>query len=114
MKRWVGFALAVVAACAAHTELKLGPPQKDPVPVYVGDHQCMVRDFENATDLPDGSKNLGWVVVPIMGGDDDEATYIEMRKRICAMGGNALSQPAWVKDVDDDAPKLKANAWALP
>jgi hypothetical protein len=45
--------------------------------------------------------------------ENDEETYLALRKKICEMGGNALSQPAWVKDPDDEKPQLKANAWAL-
>jgi hypothetical protein len=78
----------------------------------------MVQDFENATEVPSGAKNLGWVLQPQVrdadGKEDDEATYVQLRKRICEMGGDALSQPSWVQDVEDGTHKLKVNAWLLP
>jgi hypothetical protein len=46
--------------------------------------------------------------------DTDEDTFIALRQRICEMGGDALSQPTWVKDPSDDKPRLTANAWSLP
>ena len=46
--------------------------------------------------------------------ENDEETYLALRKKICEMGGNALSQPAWVKDPSEDKPRLTANAWTLP
>jgi hypothetical protein len=114
-------ALAIVAAstagCMSRTELKVEHKRPDPAPVYVGDRSCMVRDFEFATDLPEGSKNLGFVTVAEVqteGKDDDEATYVAVRKKICEMGGDALSQAAWIREMDDEHPKLKVNAWALP
>ena len=111
----IAAALLGIAACVARTEIRAARPKAPPTPVYVGDRSCMVQDFEGATDVPDGAKNLGWVTVPESGGgDSDEDTFIALRKKICEMGGDALSQPAWVKDVDDDRPHLKANAWILP
>lgn len=106
--------LLASAACMQRTEIKATPKKPPPKPVYVGDRSCMVQDFEAATDLPSGSKNLGWVSVAQNKDQSDEDTYIELRKKICEMGGDALSQVAWVKDPDDDRPKLKANAWSMP
>jgi hypothetical protein len=102
------------AGCVARTEVKATPKKPPPAPVYVGDKSCMVQDFESATDLPVGSKNLGWIVQAQDNGQSDETTYIELRKKICALGGDALSQVAWVKEPDDDRPKLRANAWLMP
>ena len=118
MSRSALFALAVLAAgCVTRTDLKVEHKRPPPAPVYVGDRSCMVHDYEYATDVPEGAKNLGFVTVRQVvtdGKDDDEATYIELRKKICEMGGDALSQPAWIRDMDDDRAKLKVNAWALP
>ena len=105
-------ALALFAAgCMRRTQIAVVNPKKQ-TEVYVGDKSGLVYDFETATDVPDGSENLGWVEVPIAA--DDEATYVALRQKICEMGGNALSQAAWVKEVSEDTPRLKANAWALP
>ena len=118
MSRWSPLCIAVLAAgCITRTELKVEHKRPPPTPVYVGDKSCMVHDYENATDVPEGARNLGFVTVRQVvteGKDDDEATYIEVRKKICEMGGDALSQPAWVRDMDDERAKLKVNAWALP
>ena len=70
------------------------------------------RDFASATDLPEGARNLGWVEVPQL--ESDEASFLELRKRICELGGDALSQAAWVKGPGDEQRVLTANAWALP
>jgi hypothetical protein len=110
-----GWVLLLVVGCMTRTELKPEHKKPPPAPVYVGDKSCMVRDFEFATDLPEGSKNLGFLSTPQVvtdGQDDDEATYIELRKKICEQGGDALSQPAWIKD--GAGTKLQANAWVLP
>jgi hypothetical protein len=74
--------------------------------------RCNVRDFDSATDLPQGARSLGPVSVPQ--GETDEATYVDLRRKICELGGDALSQPAWVKGPEDEKPQLTANAWALP
>ena len=115
--RWIAAAalatLAVLFACTERVQLKPMPRRPPPALVYVGDKSCMVQDFDFATDLPDGAKNLGWVVVA-QADAGDEGTYLELRRQICALGGDALSQPAWVREGEDEQPKLKANAWLLP
>jgi hypothetical protein len=81
--------------------------------VYVGEKSCSVYDFEAATDVPEGATNLGWVTVKKAETDDD--TFAKLREKICAMGGDALSQPAWVRLAGEYEPThLKANAWSLP
>jgi hypothetical protein len=107
-------AVMAIAACVARTEIRATPNKPPPQAVWMGDRSCMVQDFDAATDVPDGAKNLGWVSVAESGADDDEQTYIDLRKKICGMGGDALSQPAWVREVNDERPHLKANAWVLP
>jgi hypothetical protein len=106
--------LVALALLAAACRTEIAPIKKEaPHVVYVGDKECSVRDFPGASDLPDGSKNLGWVQVKKAGSDDD--TFVKLREKICEMGGDALSQPAWVREADEYEPSiLKANAWSLP
>ncbi|MBK7861482.1 MAG: hypothetical protein IPJ65_23275 [Archangiaceae bacterium] len=76
---------------------------------------CSVNDFPAATDVPEGSTNLGWVQVPKEA--SDEETYVKLREAICEKGGNGLSQLHWVNETTKDAPfvfALEANAWQLP
>jgi hypothetical protein len=73
---------------------------------------CNVRDFDSATDLPQGARSLG--PVSVQQAESDEATYVALRQKICELGGDALSQAAWVKGPEDEKPQLTANAWALP
>src|SRR5258706_9948798 len=73
---------------------------------------CSVNDFPSATDVPEGSVNLGWVQVPKE--SSDEETYVKLRETICAKGGTGLSQLHWVNETTKDAPfvfALEANAW---
>lgn len=78
--------------------------------------ECNVHDFPTATDVPAGAKNLGWVKVPH--GDSDEATFEALRKAVCAMGGDAMSQMHWLRaagaSVADHPVELEGNAWVLP
>lgn len=107
-------ALAALALAAAGCRTQIAPLKKqDPKVVYVGDKTCNVYDFVAATDVPDGAKNLGWVSVKKA--ETDEETFVKLREKICELGGDALSQAAWVRDVDEYEPStLKANAWVLP
>jgi hypothetical protein len=78
-----------------------------------GPTKCDVRDYDNATELPSGAKNLGFVQVPKE--KTDEETYLKLRQAICDAGGDALSGLAWIKEVGDPEPtSLRANAWSLP
>lgn len=103
---------ALGAACTARTLIHPVPPPGPDAPAFVAAGGCNVRDFAAATDLPKGSKNLGWVTVEQQA--SDEETYLLLRKKICELGGDALSQPAWVKGPTEEQPKLTANAWELP
>jgi len=79
------------------------------------EHGCSVNDFPSATDVPEGSVNLGWVQVPKEA--TDEETYVKLREAICEKGGTGLSQLHWVNETTKDAPfvfALEANAWKLP
>ena len=76
---------------------------------------CSVNDYPAATDVPEGSVNIGWVQVPKE--PTDEETYGKLREAICEKGGNGLSQLHWVNETTKDAPfvfALEANAWKLP
>ena len=101
-----------LALVGCRTNIK---PAVKPTPnyVYVGEKSCGVYDFEAATDLPNGATNLGWVSVSKA--ETDEETYVKLRQKICEMGGDALSQLAWVRQAGEYEPThLKANAWSLP
>ncbi|MGA9521664.1 MAG: hypothetical protein WBV82_09380 [Myxococcaceae bacterium] len=104
-------ALVFSAACAPRTVIKPGAPDREQQ-AFVGDGGCNVRDFDSATDLPPGARNLGWVQVPQL--ETDEATFLELRRKICELGGDALSQAAWEKGPSDEEPSLTAHAWELP
>ncbi|MBX5481671.1 MAG: hypothetical protein IRZ16_07495 [Myxococcaceae bacterium] len=108
------WALAILAAagCTPRTRIDPLPHRTSAQANYVAPIGCNVRDFPTATDVPAGAKNLGWVTVERTG--SDEETLLALRKKICEMGGDALSQAAWVKDPGDEEPKLTANAWVLP
>jgi hypothetical protein len=97
-------------ACRTSVDTRPTPPKAE---VYVPRTGCDVHDYPAATDLPDGAKNLGWVQVPVQA--QDEETYLMLRKAICDMGGDALSQLAWTYEPGRrQAVALKANAWLLP
>jgi hypothetical protein len=107
--------LLSLLALAVGCRTTIAPVRKEPPHMtYVGDKSCSVYDYAAAHDLPDGSKNLGWVQVKRIASDDD-ATFVALRQKICEMGGDALSQAGWVHDEGDYEPTLlKANAWVLP
>ncbi len=74
---------------------------------------CDVHDYESATDVPTGARELG--PVEVKREESDEATYVSLRQAICALGGDALSGLAWIKQPGDTQPTaLRANAWQLP
>ena len=112
MRRFL-FLMSVLAGC---TTTVVGQRKPPPPAIFKGqDNGCSVNDYPSATDLPDGSENLGWVQVPKE--EDDEATYIKLREAICAKGGDALSQLNWINETTKDGPfiyGLRANAWRLP
>ena len=104
-----GVAALVFAGCATFIPIsKEKPPQQ----AAASSDECNVRDFPYATDLPKGAQPLGQVAVEPQASDED--TYLELRRRICELGGDALSQPAWVKEPTEDHARLTANAWSLP
>jgi hypothetical protein len=112
MRRFAGvLVVGLLGFTACRTTVP--PTRKEKVePAYVGEQGCNVYDFATASEVPEGAKNLGWVSVPMA--ENDDATFIKLREKICEMGGDALSQPAWVRDEATDRPMLKANAWSLP
>jgi len=115
VKHLVALSLLAVCTLSCRTEIKPLIREKAPPKKYFSapGQGCIVNDFQAATDLPAGSKNLGWVEVKRE--PTDEASYEKLRKAICAMGGNAQSQMAWVREAGDYEPtRLRANAWVLP
>lgn len=106
---WVGLVAGGLGACA--TQIKATKERPDPG-LYVADDECVVRDYPGATDVPDGARNLGWVSVRTE--ESDEETLIKLRKKVCEVGGDAMSQVAWVRETGDPELRLKGNAWALP
>lgn len=77
--------------------------------------ECRVHDYSEASDVPEGAKNLGKVEVERQA--SDEETYLALRQVICAKGGDALSSLRWVFELGQrqGEPKtLEANAWLLP
>ncbi len=108
---FVGLGLAFLSTgCRTTLSAVKRPP---PVQVYIGEKSCSVYDFASATDVPEGAKNLGWVTVARAA--DDDQTFLKLREKICELGGDALSQPAWVHEANEYAANtLKANAWSLP
>ncbi len=111
--------LLVVLALAGGCRTQIDPVvKKDPPKVkqrYV-DGECSVQDFPMASDVPAGSKSLGWVKVERQ--ETDEATFDKLREAICKKGGDAMSQMHWLRaagaSVADQPVELEANAWELP
>lgn len=93
--------------------VKVEPPRP---PLADAPETCVVHDYRTATDVPAGSTNLGWIVVPVSGTDDE--TFVKLREAICAKGGTALSQAHWNRpagaSVADPPIELEANAWVEP
>jgi hypothetical protein len=98
--------------CTQRTSISAVPRPKPQEPAYVAQGGCNVRDYTAATDVPSGARNLGWVRVEQQ--ESDEATFVALRQKICELGGDALSQAAWVKDPGEERPYLQAHAWELP
>ena len=78
--------------------------------------ECHVHDYPAATDLPAGAKNLGWVRVKRL--ETEDATFEALRKEVCTLGGDAMSQMHWIRasgaSVADPPIELEANAWVTP
>ena len=78
--------------------------------------ECEVHDFPTATDVPANSKALGWVKVDRA--ESDEVTFEKLRKKVCEMGGDAMSQMHWIRasgaSVADPPVELEGNAWSMP
>jgi hypothetical protein len=77
---------------------------------------CQFHDFPTATDVPEGAKSLGWTKVDRLA--TDELTFEALRKKICEMGGDAVSQMHWIRasgaSVADPPVELEGNVWSLP
>lgn len=113
MIRSTALILAVLALSSCATMLPIKKANSDQQEqTAAAANECNVRDFVYATDLPKGSRPLGPVAVEPQASDED--TFLELRRRICEIGGDALSQAAWVKEPSEQGAKLTANAWVLP
>lgn len=81
-----------------------------------GPAECHVHDFPTATDVPSGAKSLGWVKIDRL--ENDEATFEALRKKVCELGGDAMSQLHWIRasgaSVADPPVELEGNAWSIP
>jgi hypothetical protein len=113
MRGWLGIFCLVggLGAAGCRTQISSARPDKPP-PNYTGERACLVQDFASATDVPEGSKSLGWVTARYTG--NDEQTFIALRQKVCELGGDAMSQIAWVRETAEEKLVLKANAWSLP
>ncbi len=80
------------------------------------DGECHVHDYPTASEVPAGSKSIGWVKVARQ--ETDEATFEKLRAEVCAKGGDAMSQMHWIRasgaSVADAPIELEGNAWELP
>ncbi len=113
--RFLFLVFLVTAGCRTPVTAKAkgSEQEKD---VYVT-KECDVRDFEAATDVPEGATNLGQVRVAKVKGTSDEETYVLLREEVCKLGGDALSSMRWVKSVgkiSGPPTELEATAWTLP
>ena len=80
-----------------------------------GPAECHVHDFPTATEVPAGAKSLGWVKIDRL--QNDEVTFETLRKKVCELGGDAISQMHWIRasgaSVADPPIELEGNAWAM-
>jgi hypothetical protein len=109
-----GVALLALAGC--RTEIRPLVPETSPKVQRFEPGECRVQEYPSAPDVPEGAKNIGWVTVPMAA--SDEETIENLRKAICAKGGNAFSQAHWNRapgaSIADPPIELEANAWLVP
>jgi hypothetical protein len=121
--RRMKISLALIGAVAGlggcRTEVR--PVVKSAPPVrarMVETGECVVHDYPSAVDVPAGSVNIGWVIVPRKEQESDDDTFERLRQAVCAKGGTALSQAHWNRppgaSVADPPAELEANAWTEP
>lgn len=111
--------LLLVGLLLAGCRTEISPIVKEEAPVSRGvmrTAECHFRDFPSATDVPAGAKSLGRVKVDRL--ETDEATFEALRKKVCEMGGDAVSQMQWLRapgaSVADAPVELEGNVWATP
>ena len=111
--------LLVVAVLFAGCRTEIQPIVKGEAPrarMRERNADCQFHDFPTATDVPSGAKSLGWVKVDRL--ETDELTFEALRKKICEMGGDAVSQMHWIRasgaSVADPPVELEGNVWSLP
>jgi hypothetical protein len=112
--------LILLSLVFAGCRTEISPQVREDAPVTKrgprADAECSVRDYPTATDMPVGSKSLGWVKMERQATDD--ATFEALRKKVCEMGGDAISQMHWIRapgaSVADPPIELEASAWVTP
>ena len=111
--------LAVAALLFVGCRTEIQPIVKDDAPrsrMRERNADCQFHDFPTGTYVPSGSKSLGWVKVDRLA--TDELTFESLRKKICDMGGDAVSQMHWIRasgaSVADPPIELEGNVWSLP
>ncbi|MFL5319619.1 MAG: hypothetical protein ACJ790_08165 [Myxococcaceae bacterium] len=114
MKTLLAAVALMVLASSCRTTISPIKRPKDPE-VYVVSNDCTVRYYDTTEDLPEGSKSMGRITVPIAENEDE--TYLALRKKICDAGGNALTSLTWGKSSTETTAQrteLQADAWVLP
>lgn len=110
--------LAVLAAAFALLSCRttINPVKKPKEPeVYIVNGGCTVRFYEATSDLPEGSKSVGRITVPVAETEDD--TYSRLREKACELGATAISSLSWAKSSTETTAQrteLSADAWQLP
>src|SRR5215211_473167 len=107
----VALLLGLLVASCSRTFIRPASDDGEQAPQSV-DNICNVRDYVSATDVPTGSRPLGRIEVESQ--ESDEETFVALHQRVCQVGGDALSQAAWIRDPGEEKPRLTANAWSLP
>ncbi len=115
MKRLLLWGL-LVAGCRTEIQPIVRGEEAAPRGRPRGPAECQVHDFPTATDVPAGAKSLGWVKVKRL--ETEEVTFETLRKKVCELGGDAMSQLHWIRasgaSVADAPIELEGNAWSMP
>jgi len=113
MSRALLGAVALLALAGCRTEIRPLVKEAPPKVERFTPGECRVRDYPSAPDVPEGAENIGWIKVPIAA--SDEETFENLRKAVCAKGGNAFSQAHWNREagasIADPPIELEANGW---
>lgn len=115
--KWLCSAVCVASLWSCRTSIRPVAEEKpEPIRSRQAGSGCEIQDFDMAAELPAGSKNLGWLRIPWAG--DEDSSFAALRKKVCEMGGDALSQIHWLRpsgtSVAEPPTVLEANVWLLP